>query len=140
MKVSDNLKIMRVFLGGTCNKSQWREQLIPMLKCDYFNPVVPTWTEEAYQQELIEREQCNICLYVITPRMTGVYSIAEVVDDSNKRPDKTIFCLLKEDGDLVFDDHQLKSLKKVGVMVRENGGYFAQSLEEVVDFTYSFEI
>jgi len=30
----------KVFLGGTCNESTWRDELIPMLEIDYFNPVV----------------------------------------------------------------------------------------------------
>ena len=69
---------MKVFLGGTCNQSRWRDELIPQLKIDYFNPIVPTWTEEAYEQELVERATCDYCLYVITPRAKGFYSIAEV--------------------------------------------------------------
>jgi len=35
----------RVFLGGTCNNSKWRDVLIPRLKIDYFNPVVDDWNE-----------------------------------------------------------------------------------------------
>lgn len=31
---------MKVFLGGTCNNSTWREELKPLLKIDYFDPVV----------------------------------------------------------------------------------------------------
>ena len=50
--------------------------------------------------------------------MIGSYSIAEVVDDSNKRPNKTIFMFLKEG----FDKGQIKSLNKVGDMVLLNGG------------------
>ena len=140
----------KVFLGGTCNESTWREELIKKLEIDYFNPVVDDWTEECYQEELRQREICDYCLYVITPRMTGVYSIAEVVDDSNKRPEKTIFCLLEydlsdykmklADGKKVrkyvemFDAGQLKSLDKVGVMVEKNGGKYFKSLREVAIF------
>ena len=114
----------RIFLGGTCNESEWRDILIPLLEesgYDYFNPVVPDWNEECYQRELKERKTCDICLYVITPKMTGVYSIAEVVDDSNKRPDKAILCVLTEDDDKSFSEGQLKSLKKVAEMVKLNG-------------------
>lgn len=39
-------------LGGTCNESQWREELIPMLSIDYFNPVVPDWTQECMAEEI----------------------------------------------------------------------------------------
>lgn len=130
---------MKVFLGGTCNESNWRETLIDKLKIDYFNPVVDDWNEECYLNELKERKICDYCLYVITPLMTGVYSIAEVVDDSNKKPEKTIFCILDSDVTVdnelkVFDKGQMKSLRKVGIMVENNGGHFFNSLTEVAEF------
>ena len=28
---------MKVFLGGTCSGYKWRDDLIPMLNCDYYN-------------------------------------------------------------------------------------------------------
>ncbi len=34
----------KVFLGGTCNESTWRDRLIKLLKINYFNPVVKDWT------------------------------------------------------------------------------------------------
>lgn len=120
---------MKVFLGGTCNESTWRESLIPMLTIDYFNPVVDDWTEDCMAEEIHQREWCNFCLYVITPKMTGVYSIAEVVDDSNKRPEKTIFVRLREDGDLRFTEGQWKSLGAVAHMVQCNGATALDSLE-----------
>lgn len=135
----------KVFLGGTCNGSKWRDKLIKMLKIDYFNPEVDDWTEERYQKELRQREVCDYCLYVITPRMTGVYAIAEAVDDSNKRPEKTIFCLLNNDDNpafnyttaintipyVFFTEGQLKSLDKVGIMIERNGGEYFDTLESV---------
>jgi hypothetical protein len=124
----------KVFLGGTCNNSKWRDIISPELTIDYFNPVVDDWTEEDYQNELREREECDYCLYVITPKMTGTYSIAEVIDDSNKRPEKTIFCFVKQDGKEKFDESQIKSLDKVGIMVENNGGKYLKSLNEVVKY------
>jgi len=106
----------KVFLGGTCNNSTWREEIIKDLKIDYFNPVVEDWTPECMKEELKQRDKCDFCLYVITSDMTGVYSIAEVIDDSNKRPEKTIFAF-KEDG---FTKGQIKSLETVGNMVFRN--------------------
>lgn len=127
---------LSVFLGGTCNESTWRDELIPMLNqgISAFNPVVPDWNEEAYRRELHARAYSDYVLYVITPRMTGVYSIAEVVDDSNKRPKKTIFTYLERDNDLSFNAGQLKSLKAVGSMVKENGGKVFVNLQEIADF------
>lgn len=120
----------KVFLGGTCNESTWREELIPLLNINYFNPVVDDWTPECQQEEIRQRENCDYCLYVITSNMTGVYSIAEVVDDSNKRPEKTIFCYLP-DG---FSEGQLRSLKQVGSMVKGNGGKVFNDLKEISDY------
>ena len=149
---------MRVFLGGTCNGSIWRDELIPMLQIDYFNPVVDNWAEENYQEELKQRELCDFCLYVITPRQIGFYSIAEAIDDSNKRPKKTIFCILEQeypdgyeiniegarfpywkisDAHIKFSSQQLDSLDKVGRMVYANGGRYYTSLRDVADYLNS---
>lgn len=154
----------RVFLGGTCCETVWREKLIPMINIEYFNPVVKDWTEDCMIEERKQREICDYCLYVITPAMKGVYSIAEVIDDSNKRPEKTIFCVLKKEvsiikripnplwyigssdprkvinqeyypnGELYFDDNEMKSLNQVGEMVKRNGGKYFKSLEDVATY------
>lgn len=126
---------MRIFLGGTCNDSNWRDILIELShnpNITYFNPVVPDWTPECQQNEIKERQKCDIVLYTITPEMTGVYSVAEVVDDSNKRPNKTILCLLKEYNGQKFTFGQWKSLLQVGSLVQENGGHVLFSLMDLV--------
>ena len=124
----------KVFLGGTCNNSTWRDKLISLLKIDYFNPVVDDWTPECQDEEIRQRELCDYCLYTITPKMTGVYSIAEVVDDSNKRPEKTILCVLDEDDENIFSESQIKSLKQVKEMVKNNGANVFDSLEDIASF------
>lgn len=123
----------KVFLGGTCNDSMWRNKLIPLLGIDYYNPVVDNWTPECMAEEVKQREECDYCLYVITPKMSGTFSIAEVVDDSNKRPEKTILCVLQEDGGLTFHTHQTKSLDQVSKLVKDNGAKVFSSLEDVAE-------
>lgn len=127
----------RVFLGGTCNESKWRDDLISKLDpnlIEYFNPVVEDWTKECMEIEKQERQTCDFCLYTITPKMAGVYSIAEVVDDSNKRPNKTILCILDKDESENFTKSQLKSLKQVGEMVKQNGGQVFTNLDDVAKY------
>ncbi len=124
----------KVFLGGTVNGSKWRNYVMPRLHIDYFDPVVEEWNDEAYQKELHEREHCEYCLYVLTPMMKGVYSVAEVVDDSNKRPKKTLFCFLTRDGDKEFDPVQIKSMNAVTKMVIANGAKHFENLDEVISF------
>lgn len=61
-------------------------------------------------------------MYVVTPKMKGVYSIAEVVDDSNKKPKQTIFVRLRSDGvGVKFDEAQWRSLGAVALLVEKNG-------------------
>lgn len=124
----------KVFLGGTCNESEWRSRIIKLLTINYFNPVVDDWTIEAAEEEIRQREICDYCLYVITPMMKGVYSIAEAVDDSNKRPEKTILCVLEEDGEYEFNKSALRSLNAVKRMVKNNGAQVFNSLEEVAKY------
>ena len=124
----------KVFLGGTCNDSTWRDELIKKLKVDYFNPVVDDWTKEAQEEEIKQRKECDFVLYVLTPKMKGVYSIAEVVDDSNKRPKKTIFCLLQKDGDKKFETHELMSFKMLIKMIEENGATVLKNINEVAKY------
>ena len=130
---------MKVFLGGTCNGSTWRNRLIPQLEMDYFNPVVEDWTPECMDEELQQRELCDYTLYVITPKMIGVYSIAEVVDDSTNDPEGTIFCVLRGDDGNAFTDAQYKSLMQVSRMVTKNGGRTMTSLRQVADLLNTAE-
>ena len=126
-------KQTKVFLGGTCNGSTWRDYLINRLKIDYFNPVVPDWTPECMEEELRQRGICDYCLYVITTYyMSSVYSIAEVVDDSNKQPEKTIFCVSEHNG--TFLEGQRRSLNQVGKMVERNGGKYFTDLNDVAKY------
>jgi hypothetical protein len=140
IKKFESNKTKKVFLGGTCAESLWRDKLIKKLNINYFNPVVDDWDSDAQKEEIKQRKNCDFCLYVITPRMKGVYSIAEVVDDSNKRPEKTIFCYLIEDGEdedgnkYNFTKEQLKSLKQVGEMIKDNGANYFENLNDVAKF------
>jgi len=128
---------MKVFLGGTVNKSTWRNELIPKLDVDFFNPVVEEWTEKARLQELEERKTCDYLLYVLTPKMTGYYSIAEVTDDSFRRPDRTIFCYLENDDGQKFTIQQQKDLQFLSKKVIKNGAIYLRTLDDIAQFLNS---
>jgi hypothetical protein len=126
---------MKVFLGGTCAESKWREKLIPLLKCDYFNPVVEDWTPECQENEEREKKICDYHLYVITPKMKGVFSIAEAVNDSKDHAHcKCIFCMIREEDDREWEKSEYKSLCAVSNMVANNGGIIFGSLNDVADY------
>ena len=109
----------RIFLGGTRNNSTWRETIEKTVQVSTFNPIVKDWTEKC---QLIERDEkenkCNIHLYVITSQMTGVFSIAEVIDSVHNKTKKTLLQVIP-DG---FTKAQLKSLEAVVDLVNLRGG------------------
>ena len=128
---------MKVFLGGTVTDSKWRDYVISKLEIEYFNPVVDVWTEEDQKKEIYEREHCDFCLYVITPKIIGWYALAEVIDDSYKKSDKTIFCYLPKDEDKEFTQQQIKSLQRIGKIAEANGAIWKHNLNELIDYVNS---
>lgn len=116
--------VNKVFLGGTCGESKWRNILIPSLRIPYFNPQlgVGEWNDEAAAEELKQRVDCSTCLYVLTPDSDSIYSVAEVVEDSILRPNKTVFCFTDVTSESVFENQQIMALDNVAEMVRRNGG------------------
>lgn len=110
----------KIFLGGTCAKTTWRNELISKLNSiPYFNPVVENWTPECQAIEIQEKEfKCNIHFYCITKEMQGVFSIAEVVDSVHNKSKRTILHIIP-DG---FEKSQIKSLQAVVDLVNSRGG------------------
>lgn len=126
---------MKVFLGGTCSGYKWRDKLIPLLKCDYYNPIVKNWSESDRLREVNERKTSDFVLYTITNGIKGVYSIAEVVDDSNKRPEKTIFLNLYQENENDRLTKQMShSLKAVENLLRNNGVKIFNSIDDVANY------
>lgn len=98
----------KVFLGGTYNNTTWRDEIIPLLEVNYFNPIVEDWTPDCKAIEDSEKVyKCNIHAYVITSAMIGVYSIAEMVASSFDAC-KITYVQIVPDG---FDKGQIKSLQ-----------------------------
>jgi len=109
----------KVFLGGTCNESTWRDSLVLVLQVEYFNPVVDDWTPECQAEEERQKSDvCNIHLYVITSAMTGTFSIAEAIESAMTAGKQVIFHVMPEG----FSDAQVKSLQAVVNMVGKHGG------------------
>lgn len=128
-----------VFLGGTCNGSEWRTDLIEKLEgkyITYFNPVITDrpWTEDDQENEQKHKKICEYMLFVITPKMEGFYTIAEVVESSFKKPGRTIYCVIDVDDEKSFSDAQKKSLRATGNLLRNNNAIVKQNLDEVVEF------
>lgn len=124
---------IKVFLGGTCSGYKWRNDLIPLLKCEYYNPIVKNWSESDRLHEVHEREVADYVLYVITSGLKGVYSIAEIIDDSNKWPEKTLICVLY-DG---INNQMRRSLKATLNLAESNGATVFNDFKEIANFLNS---
>jgi len=129
----------KIFLGGTCNNSTWRSQIEKLVQTPMFNPVVDDWNEKCQEIEMDEKEnKCNIHLYVITSEMTGVFSIAEVMDSVHNK-NKLTFLHVMPDG---FNKVKLKSLEAVVNLVNLRGGkaYFNKDLNKTVEILNNLNI
>lgn len=107
---------MKVFLGGTCGEFDWRPKLIEDIKgkVSYFNPVVEDWTKECQEEEERQKKICDVHLYVITPEMKGVFSIAEAVESAMTKNKTVLFHVATDPIDgKSFTPSQLKSLRAV---------------------------
>lgn len=127
----------KVFLGGTCPGWLWRDELQPLLKCGYYNPIVEDWTPADLEREIRERQTSDFVLYGITNDMEGVYSIAEVVDDSNKRPEKTIYLNLYREDRPGYSARMAKSLAAVEKLVKANGAQCFHTIREAAEYINS---
>ena len=133
---------VKVFLGGTCSTSTWREELLQKLdldKIEVFNPVVPNWTPECQKEEDLHRETDDICLYVITPEGEGFYSFVEVTDDSNKRPKRTVLCVLMEANGKKFEGHMAKCVLKTMKLICKNGVIVFDNIDDLAVYLNKFE-
>lgn len=135
----------RVFLGGTCAETTWRNELIPLLESkgvEYFNPVVEDWTPECQQIEEEEKnKKCNIHLYVITKEMMGTYSIAEIIHSAHlagmygTHVTDCLFFVLDEG---TWQKHEVKSFNAIMTLVnniapKNSICKYVKTMEEVAE-------
>ena len=124
---------MKVFLGGTCGNSTWRNELLKDLapEVEAFNPVVPNWTPECQAEEDYHKENDDIVLYVITPETPGTYSISEITRSSITQPGRTMVCVVPEANGTAFAAHEAKAWKKILKDCEKDGTTICATLEDV---------
>jgi hypothetical protein len=134
--------LVTVFLGGTCNESTWRDELISKLdtnKVDAFNPVVDDWNAKAQANEDWHKANDDLCLYCLTPEMTGYYSVFELGLDCGKRPVRTIFCFLSERDGKTFSSGQIRGFVKMKKDVIKNGGISFDNIDDLATFLNNYK-
>lgn len=147
MKEVDSKKNDVIFLGGTCNDSNWREEFTKYWRVlnkgsetELFDPVIKDrdWTPEDAEKENIVKDTAKLNLFVITPEMTGVYSIAEAVDCSHNGK---VFLAIYDKNN-TFDMSRW-NFDSVGNIIKKNKGFYKKyngldSMEELVKDVIAF--
>jgi hypothetical protein len=131
-----------IFLGGT-HHSNWRKdflkiikELNPSIKC--YDPSVESWTYESVLLENLVKQNTPYHVYVLSPRMIGVYSIAEMIDSAHENSVKTYFHIMDtdidNDGNIVNWDPKLRnSIYAINNMLIRHNAYKATSLEDLAN-------
>ena len=137
---------MRIFLGGTCADTTWREEFIKEIEgseIEYFNPVVKDWTPECQAIEEDEKNnKCDTHLYVITKEMMGTYSIAEIINSAwqsvlyGTTVHNIVFAVLDEG---TWQKHEIKSFNAVMEMVKHIAPHnsialYVKNMKELTDY------
>ncbi|MEM9337855.1 MAG: hypothetical protein AAGA66_03950 [Bacteroidota bacterium] len=90
-----------------------------------------TVLKDVLKEYLMEKDQVapvDMILYVIVPEVDAFDLIIDLVNDTNVKREYTTACYVIEKTEKgMFDDHQLKSTKAIGEMVRKNGGYWFET-------------
>ena len=131
--------MIKVYLGGTCNGSAWRDELIGMLdkNIQTYNPIVEKWDASSSDNYEI-KQGIDFLLYVLTPELNGFMSIANAVDASNKMPEKLLFCYLPEYNGKKFNKHNLECMKAIKNLIKNNGGKVFDNLNEIANFLNNY--
>ena len=132
-----------IFLGGTCNGSEWRSKFIDTWKryaenhkdikdrkIELFNPVVEDWTPECQKKEDEVKDNACLNMFIITPELKGVYSFAEAVECVNNGS-KVFFAIY--DAHKQFDTAMIKSIDAIGSIIEKHGGTYEKYFEEDMD-------
>ena len=131
-----------VFLGGT-HHSDWRKEFLKLInesdtKIKCYEPVLEKWTYENVVVENLVKQNSNYHVYVLTPNMVGMYSVAEMIDSAHDDDVETYFYIMNEepnkDGQMVYwNPRMLNSLYSISNMMIKHGAHKAHSMEELVE-------
>lgn len=117
-----SFKQKKIYLGGV-SLPIWRDRITNLLVIDYSDD--------------IGLDDFDYYLYVIMPTDNIEYTIAELIDSSNKRPEKTLFVWYKHTdlfnlkNTLYFNTKSMRAIEKVKALACKNGAKYFDTVESV---------
>lgn len=120
-----------VFLGGTCEKStwrNWRSKLIEKLDLavPYFDPQVEKWNEVDAAREKAFKSVARFNVFVITGDAFEIYPDWKIYEEANKDASKLIFCTIEE-----VPENQFEGISKIKKRLTRMGATVCKSLDEI---------
>lgn len=123
----------KVFLGGACNPTTWRQDIaIPMLEeagCPYFNPQVDDWSErhEALQKQGVkggmmeleagEKTSAYVILFVLDKQTRGIATINEAIEFITTSHQKVVLVMDYVPTDLVVEGQEINVAEAMDINI-----------------------
>lgn len=124
-------RLPTIWLGGTCNGSQWRAKITELLKYPVYNPEQSQWTDEDAKNEISIRNKADVLLYVLTPKHKGYYTFMELGIDGATKPEKTFIVVLPDEDGEVWGQGEKETLDRIQHYLETYGATFGVTLEEI---------
>jgi hypothetical protein len=103
-----------VFLGGSCNPTTWRKEIvIPLLEknnIDYYNPQVDEWSPELIVTETYQKDHAKYLFFVIDDETRAIASMIEA--GYHIAQGRKVILVIKNVNESRFDERELKDLNR----------------------------
>ncbi|MGH1366612.1 MAG: hypothetical protein ACRBF0_23835 [Calditrichia bacterium] len=130
---SDTKCIKTVFVAGRGDYGNWRSTIKRLLTD---NVVIAESSGRGLvnaQHDAFEKEHADAIVFVITPSALSTFDLANAVNESNKRPEKTIVCFLSAGNEWMHDPRRYAELSEIRAILESNGARCLNSLSELAD-------
>lgn len=123
----------RVFIAGRGDYGNWRSDIKRLL-----GEAVDTIESAGRgminaQRDAFEKEHADSIVFVITPSALSTFDLANAVNESNKRPEKTIVCFLSAGSEWMHDPRRYAELAEIRAILEANGATCVNSLTEIAE-------
>ncbi|PIE86165.1 MAG: hypothetical protein CSA05_01795 [Bacteroidia bacterium] len=128
---------MKIYLANTGSGTHYEELFTGLkLEIEKFNGKPHDYNAQWFREK---KYACDFLLYIFDPLFDNLFSIAELIDDAIKYPEKTLFCLNDVCDKKSFSKHQKKSLLTTGKMVVNNKARCFEDVNAMLAFFRSVQ-
>jgi len=132
--VKSDTKVTRnVFIAGRGDYGNWRSEIKRLLGDNVITAESSGRGLVNAQHDAFEKEHADAIVFVITPSALSTFDLANAVNESNKRPEKTIVCFLSAGNEWMHDPRRYAELSEVRAILESNGARCLNGLAEITE-------